>query len=204
MKMYRLLLLLGLLLPLTLSAQIFGGGVMAGLNMCQIDGDNDVGFRQPGMFLGGFLIYGLQEKLSLQPELVFEQLGSQKRGGGFSLRLNYTSLNLLLQGRIKLNFNDSTEQEIRVELGPAVGYQISASEARFGSDETDTFNRVDLRGIAGITLQLSEKWAFALRYGYSLSSIQRSSQGRNFYIDPAANGMFHEYVNFSLRYSFIQ
>jgi hypothetical protein len=203
--MIRLLLLLCWCLPLALPAQTFGGGLLAGLNISQIDGDQDLGFRQPGMFLGGFLTYRLKERVALQPEIVFEQLGSRDRLDSlFNLRLNYTSFNLLLQGRINLNLGDSSQQEIVLEIGPAIGYLVGATENLSGRDQSNSFSPVDVRGLVGGTLQMSERWAFSLRYGYSMLSMLRSSGTRPPGTAAGVSGLFHHYLNFSLRYTVIQ
>lgn len=201
--MMRILLWLSLSLPLTALAQTFGGGLLAGLNISQIDGDQAHGYRQPGLYLGGFLTYRLQERLALQPELVFEQLGSRDRSGFISWRLNYATLHLLFQGRIAINLGGDKRQEVVLEAGPALGYALGATDQISGNDLSTGINRVDLRGLAGGTLQLSPRWGFSLRYGYSLGSLLRRSGPRLPGVPPTVNGLFHNYIQFSLRYTLI-
>lgn len=201
--MNRLLLICLVSLPLMLPAQNFGGGLILGLNMGQIDGDLEAGFRQPGLFLGGFVNYRLRPSLSFQPEIVVEQLGSRSRFGSFSPRLTLASLHTVLQGRIAFDLGD-VKQEVLLEAGPAIGFVVGAVDTQTGMNETGLYDRVDLRGVAGGTYQFSPRWGFSFRYGYSLISFSNTSRTILLAANHAATGAFHNYVNFSLRYIFIE
>ena len=198
-RLARLYLLLVAGLPALLCAQNLGGGVSVGAIFSQVDGDTDGGFRQLGLSLGGFVNYALSDRLYLQPEMVYEQLGSRQRQGFFVLRSHHISFPVLLRTAIAVDLGDGS-QEILLEGGPVIGVLLSASERISGQDQTPFFRRADFRGVVGGSYRLSERWAFSLRYGYSLVSFLQNNPPGSFPLDPTRGGLFHHYVKATLRY----
>lgn len=189
-----LTLLVGAALPSL--AQNLGGGLLLGLNASQVDGDEFVGFNKAGLQVGGFVYYQFSEALKLQPEIVFEQLGSGTEQF-LIVNMNYISLPVLLNLRVPVSIG-STEHQIEVHAGPAVGILLSARND-FGQDITDAFDGTDFRAVAGIAYRLGDL-SLAIRYGYSLASFL-PGQGRGSPIlRQGAVGAFHNYVSFSLRW----
>lgn len=181
-----------------LSAQNLSGGLVLGFNASQVDGDNDGGFRQIGPSVGGFVQYGLGDRLVLQPEIVFEQLGSVAKGGGFGIRTTHISVPILLSTEIPIDFGDG-DREVIVQAGPVIGILLGAKDIFTGVDFSPAYRNSDLRAVAGIGLGFSERWSVVGRYGYSIISFLGAGS-RPAYLRTGAPGLFHHYVNFSLRY----
>ena len=77
---FALIFALGMLLIFSsVLAQSFSGGVILAANFSQIDGDNVNGYHQPGLAFGTFVNYAFTDKVSLQPEFHFRQIGSRLR-----------------------------------------------------------------------------------------------------------------------------
>lgn len=187
-----------IMLPWLAQAQNLGGGISLGANFSQIDGDTDGGFRQVGLSAGGFVRYQLNDKFFLQPEIVYDQLGSRQRQGFFVIRSHHISIPLLLTTNLGLELDDG-EQEIQLEAGPVIGILLSASERLSGEDQTVIFRNPDFRAVVGGSYRFSDRWSFNLRYGYSIVSFLRRNPPGTFPLDPTRGGLFHHYVSASLR-----
>ena len=107
--MNRILLIL-LLSPLVAVSQNFGGGGILGANFSQIDGDTDAGFRQVGLYAGGYVRYELNKRFFLQPEITYEQLGSRQRQGFFAIRSHHISIPLLITTNLGIDLGDETRK----------------------------------------------------------------------------------------------
>ena len=159
-----------LLALLPVVGQNFSGGLVLGFNASQVDGDNDGGFRQIGPSVGGFVQYELGDKLLLQPEIVFEQLGSVAKGGGFGIRTTHISIPIMLSTEIPIDFGDG-DRNITLQAGPVKGNLLGAKDNFRGTDNSDTYRKPDLRAAAGASWQFSDRWALVGRYGYSVISF---------------------------------
>jgi hypothetical protein len=107
-------------------SQTFKTGLTFGVNTSQISGDNLSGFRQFGISAGGFAKINIDEKKSLQFEILFLQKGSRKNPDpdendytSYKLRLNYASVPLLY----KMKYN-----HLVVEIGPYISALLSFNE----------------------------------------------------------------------------
>ena len=78
----------------TLTAQTFRASVLAGANLSQIDGDDLLGFHQPGVNAGLRVVAVLNDHWRLGPEIVYTQEGAKR---------NRNSLNISDFRRIQLN-----------------------------------------------------------------------------------------------------
>lgn len=181
-----------------IQGQNLGGGLSLGFNASQVDGDGVGGFRQVGLSLGGFVYYDLSDRLRFQPEVLFDQLGSRDRGGFFSLRTQHITVPLLLSLQVPVDLGNGLH-DIHFEAGPALGVLLMGRDNYTGADYSATYRNPDLRVLGGFGYDLSARWAFHLRYGYSAISFLRTGN-RPIYLRPDAPGLYHHYVTFSLRY----
>lgn len=163
-----------------------------------------------GIQLGGVAYYTISEKLNLQGELLFSQLGDYVKSecsvstSGFSIestgknkiRLNYLNVPVLINYKI----NDSKLMPYvngGIGLSLFVGGKIKdyskivtkeTGEPDDIEEETETYkyesgdiNRIDLSLLIGGGIHLTEKIAIETRLGYSLTKISSEDEaGRNF------------------------
>ena len=83
---------------------------------------------------------------------------------------------------------------------PVIGILLGASERISGDDQSTIFRNPDFRVVFGGTYRFSDRWSFNVRYGYSIVSFLRRNPPNTFPLDASRGGLFHNYVNLSLRY----
>lgn len=168
-----------------------------GLNASQVDGDLVAGFGKAGLVLGGFVTYELSDRLTLQPEILFEQLGSATQVTGLLLNTNHISVPILLQATIPVDWGNG-EQNIQLQAGPVIGILLSAQDQN--RDLTAALNRTDIRAVAGVGYRFTDRWSLLVRWGYSALSFVPTNSTIGQLLAPGRSGLFHHYFNFSLRY----
>ncbi len=193
--LFRLLVVMSVCVYSSLQAQNIGGGLVLGFNASQIDGDRFGGFQKAGLQLGGFVNYAFSEQVGLQPEILFEQLGSANEQM-LLLKMSYISVPILLNFTLPIIIGEN-EHQIQFHLGPVIGIMLSATDD-FGFDFSRTFDNPDLRGVLGIAYRLGGI-SLSVRYGYSLLAFTPSNSNVGL-LQPGANGLFHNYASFSLRW----
>ncbi|MDX2248616.1 MAG: outer membrane beta-barrel protein [Bacteroidia bacterium] len=158
------------------AAQNFSGGLVLGINASQIDGDNFKGYHKRGGTLGGYVNYRFSKTFSVQPEILFEQLGSRSRDdrftvlGGTAVDLKINSLNipLILMFRHPIVMGDNTELDVDWCLGASLGVRTNWRDVHGNSPEINFLRRYDSRLIAGLDIPLGTYLIINGRITYSL------------------------------------
>lgn len=179
------------------NAQNVGGGLTLGLNASQIDGDSFKGFNKAGIQAGGFVYFKLSDKVKFQPEIVFDQLGSNNKINT-PIKLNYVSVPILLNFNLPIMIGEN-EHNIEIHAGPVLGILLSAKGVDIGGNTvegTDGFDNPDLRAVAGLGLRTGNI-SFVLRYGYSILSFTSNNSNLP---QLGGAGWFHNYASFSVRF----
>lgn len=157
------------------SAQRFRGGVVAGINLSQIDGDRLGGFNQIGLNAGGRVAAILSERWQLSMELLFSQQGSNRTlnddpGATYEkIRLN------LVEVPVMINF---LEWKFHVSAGLSYGRIINfKAEDVYGEDVSDTQNYRSnlLFAIVSATYYFTDQIGLNLGWSKSLNNIQADS-----------------------------
>ncbi|MEM7368966.1 MAG: porin family protein [Bacteroidota bacterium] len=182
----------------SLMSQNLSGGLILGFNTSQVDGDADGGFRQIGPVLGGFVNYPLTQKMDLQTELIFEQLGSVSKGRFFAIRTSHISVPILATFPLDIDLGDE-KRRLAFQAGPVIGILLGAKDGVSGTDFSTVYRQTDLRVQAGAGYHVSNRWELVLRYGYSVYSFLKGGANPT-YLRPGAPGLYHHYVQFSFRY----
>lgn len=180
----------------TLVAQNLSGGIALGANASQVDGDLVSGYSKVGLSLGGFVTYEFNDRLALQPEILFEQLGSATQGVGLLLNTNHISVPILLQATIPVDLGGGA-QNVQLQAGPVIGVLLSARDQN--RDLTASLSRTDLRAVAGVGYRFTDRWSLLVRWGYSVLSFVPTNATLSQIIAPGRAGLFHHYFNLSLR-----
>ncbi len=161
-----------LLLPLYVAAQQFRGGIIAGINGSQVDGDHYAGYNKLG-FMGGFFVYRpLTDRLDLQLEIKYMGKGANKKTtktdlSQYKSQLHYIELPVLLHYKLSQKFG--------VEAGLGFGYLFSYAEKdEYGElpiqDAVD-FKSFELSSIIGLRFYIKPFLSAHLRYSYSILPI---------------------------------
>ncbi len=188
------ILLLGLFFQTIIcKGQNVGGGISLGLNVSQVDGDFVGGFNKAGFSGGGYVYFDVSDRIRLQPELLFEQLGSAQEGL-LIVRLSYVSLPLLVVYTLPLG-SPRAEQSVHFELGPVFGYLLDSEDI---NGDINYVDEVDIRLSGGGRYQAG-KLGIGARFGYSVKSLVGQRNGINI-LRPGVGGVFNHYITFSLTY----
>jgi hypothetical protein len=187
----KLIFFLFLLLSSTLGAQNIGGGLVAGFNTSQIDGDGIGGFYKAGLNAGGYLYYPFSDAFALQTEILFDQLGSANKGILIA-RLNYVTVPVLAQVSIPVQMGN-VDQQIQIQAGPGFGILLGSKDDF--NNSVNGLRKLDLRVQGGVEYRFVPALGVNIRYGYSLLSMFQTDSP--LIID--RNGWFNHYISFSLR-----
>ncbi|MBP7507644.1 MAG: PorT family protein [Prolixibacteraceae bacterium] len=162
-------------------SQSFYGGLMAGFNGSQVEGDKSSGYQKMGFVGGAWTQTDVNEKVYWGLELKFNQKGSRinptAKNGYYKYiyRLNYIDLPALAGYRI----NDKVSAFAGLSLGVLLsksGYDL------YGPDPTIAYSALhnwELGMLAGIKVDFDQilqydwarKFVFDIRFQYSMLSI---------------------------------
>ena len=173
--MRRILFCFIFLLPLIGFSQKFNGGILAGGNVSQVDGDTYEGYHKVGYQAGAFVSLRVSKHSSFQLEMEYFQKGSRRAsnpdsGAGdhsYLLRIHYLEIPLLYQYTFA--------KRVQAEIGPAADILLGSLEE---TDGLPTVNIVPLRtitlsGILGIACYITPHLKAGFRFNYSLLSIRQ-------------------------------
>jgi hypothetical protein len=174
--MKKILLLTGILFWISLNAQSskreegITFGLKGGLNVSNLVGDISDNTFRTSVHLGVFSEIMISDKFSLQPELLYSGQGYSGRVlPGFS-RSKYDYINFPVLAKIYI------AKKISVEVGPQIGFLVSAKEKT--SDDKITIpnqKTVDFGLNLGLAYDLKNGVFFQTRYNLGLSNINSGS-----------------------------
>ncbi len=160
--------------------RIFFGGLCAGVNFTQVDGDTKSGYHKVGINAGAIVYARFRPALGASLELRFSQKGSVSKGftsnaGGvaalevYKIKLNYAEVPLMLHYFAPGKFTYSA--------GIAYAYLISSNESYEAGYPVNLhdlypFQKDELSGLAGGNYVLAKHWSVEGRYQYSITSIR--------------------------------
>jgi hypothetical protein len=161
----------------------FYGGIVAGVNMCQVDGDGLSGFHRVGLNIGGVVKWQIHPKVVTDVEMLFSQKGSksvsQNANGNigsyfefYDIKLNYAEVPII--------FNYLINKKYQVGLGASYNALIGSKETYetpYGITEFDpelfkfNSNNVDLMfQLTGVF----SGWVLGFRIQYSVTPIRKA------------------------------
>lgn len=161
-------------------AQRFQGGVVAGINLSQIDGDRLAGFNQPGINAGGRVAAVLSERWQLSLELLFSQQGSHRTlRDDPSATLDVIRLNFV-EVPVMINF-----LEWKLHIGAGLTYARLISyrvEDIFGADVTDSQDYApnQLLFAVGATYFFTPAVGLNIGWNKAISNLQADSGAGRF------------------------
>lgn len=183
-----------LLIGCTMSAgaQIFEGGLLAGFNGTQVEGDAYRGYHKPGLLAGAYVQTDFTVSVFGAMEIKYSQKGSRSKSLLNVLRNEETGeivgpvddqiqKYIMRLGYVELPFymGFRTSEFISVIGGVSLGYLLSSAEyddyGRFPAQDEVRFNKVDLQPFAGFQFNVSELLKLDIRMAYSVLPIRGES-----------------------------
>lgn len=141
-------------------------GVKGGLNYAnmkyEMGGVSASADRLMGFEIGGFANYSINDKLSIQPELLFAQYGSDI--SDLKFKENFISIPIMAKYSIGA---------ISILAGPQLGYLLSAEFD--GEDAMDGMKKIDAGIAFGAGYELENGLGFDVRYYLGLANIADES-----------------------------
>ncbi|MFM9988481.1 porin family protein [Flavobacterium sp.] len=159
------------------NAQEVKFGVKAGLNMASLNGgDSYYGSygSKAGFHVGGLAEIKINDKFSVQPELLYSLKGADFNYGFGAFGLGTDKLNLsYIDLPIMVKFYPI--QHLSAELGPNVAFLMSAKRVQNTTvDVKDDYNSIDYGMNVGAGYELKQGIMFQLRYNIGLSDVSKS------------------------------
>jgi len=171
----------------TVSAQgITAKGVKGGLNFAKFTGDDaEFGGIDPktytGFAIGGFLIYSLNDQLSIQPEVFYSRKGSEYKESTYgetiklTMKMNYLDIPILGVYRLRDN--------IRLFAGPSINFYLNGTsrvevdgESEEGDIEREYTTSPDFGLVFGGSY-LFNKIVIDARYSLGLRTVDEEGEG---------------------------
>jgi len=206
--------MLVLLMSLQVSGQIIKGEAIAGINLCQVDGDEAFGFHKirANVGVGVMIPFGKKGKWDVSIETLFSQKGSyqgpqyndtsstgQLLTGEYKLHLNYLEIPALVM------FTD--KELITVGAGFSWGRLVGVKEWEHGQrvDSTTlnsgTYSKNDFAILGDIRIRIWQALKINLRYQYSLVKI-RTREFSNLAGDTWTRDQYNNVITLRLIYVF--
>lgn len=226
-KIFCLFLFAVLLLPL--KAQKFIGGVVAGMNLSQVDGDEVYGFKKVGFNGGGLVMLPLNRKQSIfvTVELLYNQKGAYQRNTSsgadafpygdtvlfdpafpyknnkiyYKLRTDYVEVPLLFH-------IEDPYTGFAFGIGASWARLVYLKETLFGRRlyadiRSGRFYRDNWNFLLDVRVPIYKGLKFTFRYQHSIVPIGAE---RTYYAlvnaDPFTRKMYHQVLSFRIMYTF--
>jgi hypothetical protein len=193
----------GIILVNAAYGQRFEGGLLAGYNATQVEGDSYKGYNKPGI-LGGFYVQtDLAPAIFAGMEIKYSQKGSRNRikteegdePDKYIMRLGYVDVPLFAGFR--------TSDRGSIVAGASFGYLIHAGEfdenGPFVEQDQNAFNNFDLQPFLGFQFDMLDNVKLDLRFAFSVLPIRGlpGEDATNYYW---LNNQFNNVISLALYY----
>lgn len=156
--------------------QVFEGGISAGFNFSQVDGDNFAGFNKLGINAGPIVHVNFTPNWNVSLEVLFSQKGSRTKPDPNNFNTYYLAMNYI-EVPVMANYND--KNRLIFQAGAAYGRLFSVKEEINGvlNDNKEAFYSDEISYIVGGTFLLGEKkhWGINARYQGSITTVGASA-----------------------------
>lgn len=148
-------------------AQSIDFGIKAGMNFASINDAGEGLDTRTGFHAGVFLGLKFNDKVALQPELLYSQQGAEFDSGKFEL--DYVNIPVI--------FKYYLVQGLNLQVGPQFGFVINDKISFDGiAEEAEKF---DLSGILGAGYDLPLGLRIDARYNFGFSDVVKDGDGKN-------------------------
>lgn len=165
--------------------RLFYGGVAAGLNFSQVDGDSYAGYNKVGFNGGGMVYVRFSDRVGISLELAYSQKGARVKqsttdiyGVGYlndyNLKLNYAEVPLMFyivadnNGKIHFRLGASYARLVNASEEAVANFPVNLDPALY------PFKKQDISYIGEINYMFYQGWFLSFRYTYSITSIREA------------------------------
>ncbi len=194
MKTFYKNLLFGMLLlvvPTTVWSQSFGGGLLVGPTISQVDGNGYRGYHQLGWTAGAFANLPIQENLLLQMELKYALFGSHSDikeedlgMSHYNLRLHYAEVPLMLRYNLKrFTIAGKSLDFISLEAGVSMDFLLKyLDESAYSHNDNAPWRFFSATANAGIHFNITDRFGFDFRTMNSFIPIRMKGNTSGFFV----------------------
>ncbi len=193
--------ILFLLFATLVSAQRFDGGVLAGYNACQVEGDTYKGYHKPGVVAGFYVQTDVAPAVFLAMEIKYSQKGARNKvkpelPEKYVMRLGYIDIPVYAAFR--------TNDKGSIIGGISTGFLMHAAEfdeyGEFPKEDQNAFNSIDLQPFLGFQFDFMDNLKADLRFALSVLPIRgQPGNGTNYYWH---NSQFNNIITLAFYYQF--
>ncbi len=161
----------------------FYGGLVAGANFTQVDGDRFAGYHKLGMNIGGIVYTQFAPNLAVSLEILYSQKGSRAHKAQLStsqaylvqshrIKLDYAEVPVMLcyfdkrKSHFGLGFSYSQLIQNREDVQTNPSFPVALLEEEY------PFRKMDLNFLVGGSLKLYKGLFLNLRFQYSMIPIR--------------------------------
>lgn len=204
MKKKILFLILAIIAVKVSFAQRFEGGVLAGFNASQVEGDTFKGYHKPGALAGFFVQTDVAPAIFAAMEIKYSQKGARNRikpkqaePEKYIMRLGYAEVPFYMGFR--------TNDRGSIIAGLSLGYLMHGNEfdeyGEFVREDQNAFNAIDLQPFLGAQFDFLDNVKVDLRFALSVLPIrgQPGEDGTNYYW---LNNQFNNVISLAFYYRF--
>ncbi|MDR0364379.1 MAG: PorT family protein [Bacteroidales bacterium] len=191
----------------SLQAQQFYGGIIGGINACQVGGDDLGGYHKLGVAAGGFAGLQLTPMSGVRMELEYSIKGSRKTppkfndynetqevGDDFRIEAHCIDLPILYHFMLNRHFSFITG------LSGSFIFAFRQENWGMGAGSQD-YNFMNLNFVAGVIFSINRNWAVDFRTSNGITPMQsnNTSQRRMGFLP---NGFYNDILTLSISYNF--
>ncbi len=181
-------------------AQRFNGGILAGLNASQVEGDSLRGYNKPGILAGFYVETYVAPAVFMGMEIKYSQKGSRKKVTEkdletYVMRLGYIDVPVYAGFR--------TGEFGAVLAGVSTGFLVHSKEmdnyGEFPVEDQNAFNSIDLQPFLGFQFDFLDNLKADLRFALSVLPIRgrQGEDGTNYYWQ---NNQFNNVISLAAYY----
>lgn len=154
-------------------AQRFEGGVLAGYNASQVEGDTYKGYHKPGMVAGFYVQTDVVPAVFAAMEIKYAQKGARNKikqddPAKYIMRLGYIDIPTYVGFR--------TNDRGNIIAGISTGFLVHAKEfdnyGEFPVEDQNAFNILDLQALIGFQFDLLDNMKVDLRLALSVLPVR--------------------------------
>ncbi len=179
--------------------RIFYGGLVAGGNFCQVDGDYYAGYHKTGANVGGIVYAQIRKHAALSLEILYSEKGSKSnlaRVLGTTVITNYGINTNYAEIPVMINYFDKRKSHFGAGLSYSQLVSVTETVTTVpGPPSIDLskypFKKSDLNVLAGVDLHLIKGLFLNVRFQYSILPVRtdippdpyaRSKQYQNLWV----------------------
>ena len=181
---------------------LFKGLFSVGLNACQVDGDNEFGYKYLGADATVGVMVRYHKYLSVSLEIGYSMRGAKARFSNAGANANFFRTNFdYIQIPISLlNVHDKKLVMFSLGLTPAVLVRykewdkVTGNEISNAPTNINQPRKVDLSVFGGFAFVIKQQFVLGAKFSYSVLSMRPALSGTK------VNGQYHNFITFRFMY----